>query len=172
MILSNCDVCGKKKSLFIKNKEFSNDQFKMNKIINKCLLTRDKFMPKLHLKQQGFNYSFCGSFTNYCKRIQKFRETGNLKHLYKNELDKACFAHDETYSYSNNLRKISISDQILKDRAYKIAKDRDYNGYQKALGNVVYKFLEKKTGLGISVSEQLAEELHKPVTKKCKKRKV
>ena len=36
MILSNCGVCGKKNSTFIKNKEFSNDQFKMNKIINKC----------------------------------------------------------------------------------------------------------------------------------------
>ena len=59
----------------------------MNKIINKTLLTGDKFMPELHLKQPGFTYSACGAFTKHRKRIQKFRETGNFKHLYRNELD-------------------------------------------------------------------------------------
>ena len=92
MVLSNCAVCGKKKSTFIKNQELPNDQPKMNKIINKLLLTGDKFIPELHLKQPGFIYSVCGLFTKYCERIQKFRETGNLKHLYKNELNEACFA--------------------------------------------------------------------------------
>ena len=61
----------------------------MNKIINKFLLTRDKFMPGLHLKQPGFTYSTCGPFSKHRERIQKFRERGNLKHLYRNELDKA-----------------------------------------------------------------------------------
>ena len=83
MLLSNCTVSGKKKSTFIKNQEVSNDQFKMNKIINKFLLTGDKFMPELHLKQQGSIYSACGPFTENRERIQKFRETGNLKHLYR-----------------------------------------------------------------------------------------
>ena len=50
----------------------------MNKIINKLLLTGDKFMPKFHLKQPGFTYS--GLFTKHREIIQKFRETGNLKH--------------------------------------------------------------------------------------------
>ena len=52
MLLSNCTICGKKKSTFIKIKELNNfnDQFKMNKIISKFLLTGDKFMPELHLK--------------------------------------------------------------------------------------------------------------------------
>ena len=54
----------------------------MNKIINTFLLTRDKFMPKLHLKQRGLTYSACIPFTNYCERIQKFSKTCNLKHLY------------------------------------------------------------------------------------------
>ena len=63
----------------------------MNKIINNFLLTGDKFMPELHLKHPEFTYSDCGPFTKHCERIQKFRETGNLKHLYKNELDKALF---------------------------------------------------------------------------------
>ena len=51
-------------------------------------------MQELHLKQPGFTYSACGPFTKHRERIQKFRETGNLKYLYRNELDKACFAHD------------------------------------------------------------------------------
>ena len=51
-------------------------------------------MPELHLKQPGFTYSAWGPFTKYRERIQKFRETGNLKHLYRKELDKACFVHD------------------------------------------------------------------------------
>ena len=91
-------------------------------------LTGDKFMPELHLRQPGFTYSPCGPFA---KRIQKFREAGNLKHIYKNELDKACFAHDAAYSDSKHLDKRTISDEILKDRAYEIA---IYDGYQRGLG--------------------------------------
>ena len=41
--------------------------------------------------------------------------------MYKNELDKACIAHDVAYSYSKDLAKRTISDKILKDRAYEIA---------------------------------------------------
>ena len=56
----------------------------MNKIINKFLLTGDKFMPELHLKQSKFTYSASGPFTKHRKRIQIFSKTGNLKHLYRN----------------------------------------------------------------------------------------
>ena len=118
----------------------------MNKIINKVLLTGDKFMPELHLKHPGFTYSACGPLIKHCKRIQGFRETGNLKHLYGNELDKACFAHDAAYSYGKDLAKRTISDKILKDRAYEIARNCNYDGYQKALASLVYKFLNKKIG--------------------------
>ena len=45
----------------------------MNKIINKFLLTGEKFIPELHLKQPGFTYSACGPFTKHRERIQKFR---------------------------------------------------------------------------------------------------
>ena len=101
----------------------------MNKIINKFLLTGDKFMLELHLKQPGFPYSACGLFTKYCERIQKFRETGNLKHLYRNEFDRACFAYDAPYSDSKDLAKRTISDMTLKDRAYEIARNHNYDGY-------------------------------------------
>ena len=55
----------------------------MNKIINKFLLTGDKLMVAFHLKQPGFTYSACGPFTKHHERIQEFRETINLKHLYR-----------------------------------------------------------------------------------------
>ena len=73
MLLSNCTICGKNKSTFIKNKELtnSNDYFKTNRIINKFLLTGDKFMPELHLKQPGFTYIACGTFTKHCQEILK-----------------------------------------------------------------------------------------------------
>ena len=68
----------------------------------------------------------------------------------------------------------------MKDRAYEIAWNRGYDEYQRALASMFYKFLDKKTEsgaiatskVGISVTDQLAEELHKPVTKKFKRRKV
>ena len=63
----------------------------MNKIVNKFVLKEDRFMPKLHSKQPGFTYSACGPFNKHHKRIENFRETGNLKRLYRIELDKACF---------------------------------------------------------------------------------
>ena len=103
--------------------------------------------------------------------LQKFLEIGNLKHLYRNELDKACFAHDAAYSDSKDLPKKTISEKILKNRAYEIARNRKYDGHHKALANMVYKFFNKKTRSGVRVNEQLAEELHKSVYKKFKSKK-
>ena len=67
------------------------------------------------------------------------------------------------------MTKRTISDKNLKDRAYKIARNCRYDGYQRALTSMVFKFLIKKTGSRISVNERLANELHKPVIKKSKK---
>ena len=69
----------------------------MNDIINKFLLAEDKFMPKMHLKQPGFTYSACGRLTKNKERIQKFKQNGDSRYIYKNELDKACFQHDMAY---------------------------------------------------------------------------
>ena len=57
---------------------------KMNEIVNNSLLAGDKFMPEMHLKQPGFNYSACGPLTKNKKRIQKFKETGDTSYIYKN----------------------------------------------------------------------------------------
>ena len=87
-------------------------------------------------------------------------------------MDKSRLAHDAAYSYSKDLAKITISDKILKDTAYEIARTRGYEGYQRPLASMVYKLYDKKTRLGISVNKQLAKELHKPVIEKFKRRKV
>ena len=71
-----------------------------------------------------------------------------------------------------DLAKGIISDKILRVRAYEIAKNRNCDGHQRALASMVYMFFDKKTGSGINVNEQLAKELHKPVFKKIKEKKV
>ena len=71
-------------------------------------------MPKLRLRQPEFVYSTCWPFKRR-ERIKRFRETGNLKDLYRNELDKACIAHDAAYPYSKDLAKRTVSDKILKE---------------------------------------------------------
>ena len=64
----------------------------MNEIVNEFLLEGDKFMPKMHLRQPEFTYIACGPFTKKKnkERIQKFKETGDSRCIYQNELDKAC----------------------------------------------------------------------------------
>ena len=60
----------------------------------------------------------------------------------------------------------------MKDRAFEIARNCKYNGYPRALAIMVYKYFDKKAGLGVSVNNKLAEELNKTVMKKLKRRKV
>ena len=147
----------------------------MNEIVNKFLLVGDKFMPEMHLKQPGFTYSACGPFTKNKERIEKFMQTGNTNFIYKNELDKACFQHDIAYGKSKHLIKITQSDNVLKDKAFKIATDPNYDGYQRGLASVVCKFFDKKSKGTRIVNEpnyQLANELHKQIIRKFKKRKV
>ena len=55
----------------------------MNEIVNKFLMTGDKFMPEMHLKQPGFTYSACGPFTKNKERVQKCMQTGNTNYIYK-----------------------------------------------------------------------------------------
>ena len=76
------------------------------------------------------------------------------------------------YSDSKDLAKRIVSDRILKDRVYKIAESLNYDGYQRVLTRFVYTFFDKKTGSGASANEVLAKELHKPVLKIFKRRKI
>ena len=124
----------------------------MNEIVNKFLLAGDKFMPEMHLKQPGFTYSACGPLTKNKERIEKFMQTGNKDFIYKNELDKACFQRVMAYGKSKGLAKRTQSDKVLRDKAFKIAIDLKYGGYQRGLASMVYKFFDKKSsGSGVAV---------------------
>ena len=94
----------------------------MNDIINKFLLVGDKFKPEMHLRQPGFNYSACGPFTKNKKRIQKFKQTGDSRYIYRNELDKAGFQHDMAYGDFKDLKRRTAADNVLRDKAFNIAK--------------------------------------------------
>ena len=80
--------------------------------MNEFLLVGDKFMPEMHLKQRGFTYSACGSFTRNKGRIEKFMQTRNTDFIYKNELDQACFQHDMAYGESKDLTKRTQSNKV------------------------------------------------------------
>ena len=145
-------------------------------VINTFLFVGDRFMPEIHLRQPQFSYSACGPFTKHEQRIQKFKETGDTDYIYMNELDKACFTHDAAYSDSKDLTKRTIADKILKNKAFDIAKDPKYDGYQRGLASMVYKFFDSKvSGSGaklIPENEKLDNELHKPIIRKFEKIKV
>ena len=66
-------------------------------------------MPEMHLRQPGFTYIGCGPFTKNKERIQKFKQTGVSRYIYRNELDKACFQHDMAYEDFKDL----IKEQLL-----------------------------------------------------------
>ena len=156
----------------------------MSEIVNKFLLVGDKFMPGMHLRQPGFTYSACGPFTKNKERIKRFKETGDRSYIFKNELDKACFQHDMAYGDFEDLTKRTAADKVLRDKAFKIASDQKYDGYQRGLVSMVYNFFHKKSqesGRPLSSASQLvnnkeniqlADELHKPIIRKFKKRKV
>ena len=97
-------------------------------------------MPEMHLKQPGFTCKACCSFTKNKERIKKFMLAGDTSFIYKNELDKACFQHDMAYGETKDLVKRSQLNKVLKDKAFEIASDPNY--------------------------DQLANELHKPIIRK------
>ena len=143
----------------------------MNAIVNKFLWAGEKFMPEMHLRQPGFTYSACGPFTKHKQRIQNFMQTGDTNYIYRIELDKACFQHDAANSDSKDLAKRTESDKVLKEKIFEIANNPKYDGYQRRLASMAYKFCDKKlkgTGIknDIRENQQLANELHKPIIRK------
>ena len=145
----------------------------MNNVINTFLLARNKFMPKMHLRQLRFVYSACGPFTRHKERIKEFKRTGDTRYIYRIELDKACFQHDSAYADHKDLINRTEADKVLRDKAYDIASNPKCDGYQRGLASMVYKFLDKKSmGSGIASSSILADELHKSIIRKFNKIKV
>ena len=78
-------------------------------------------------------------------------QTWDTNFIYENELDNACFQHDMAYGKIKDLVKRFQSVKVLKDKALKIASDPKYDGYQRGLASMVYKFFDKKSsGSGIA----------------------
>ena len=79
------------------------------------------------------------------------------------------------YGDFKDLKRRTFSDKVLRDKAFNIAKNPKYDGYQRGLASMVYKCFDKKSkGSGVANNEikqnlQLAEELHKPIIKTLKK---
>ena len=142
----------------------------MNEIVNKFSFADDKFIPEMHLKQPGFTCSTCGPFTKSKERIQKSQEIGDTSYIYKNQLDKACYQYNMTYGDFKDLERRTASDKVLGDKTFNITKNLKYDGYQRGLASIVYKFFDKKSkGSGFKTegkhNEQIAEELHKSIIK-------
>ena len=149
----------------------------------------------MHLRQPRFVYSAYGPFTRHKERIKEFKRTGDTRYIYRNEFDKACFQHDSAYADHKDLINRTEADKVLRDKAYDIASNPKYDGYQRGLASMVYKFFDKKstvepsslerTGSGFKKlknttepralarsSSILADERHKPIIRKFNKRKV
>ena len=133
----------------------------MNEIVKTFLLAGDKFMPEMHLKHPGFTYSTCGLFTKNKKRVQKFKETGDANYIYKNELDKACFQHDMASGDFKDLARRTASDKVLRDKAFNIAKNPNYDGCQRGLASMVDKFFDKKSA---SLTDKSAKGSRRPLS--------
>ena len=163
----------------------------MNNVINKFLLAGNKFMPEMHLRQPQFIYSAFGPFTIHKERIKEFKLTGDTRYIYRNEFDKACFQHDSAYADHKDLINRTEADKVLRDKAYDIASNPEYDGYQRGLASMVYKFFDSKvaspdkkstaessalarkgSGFKKPSSSILTDELHKPSIRKINKRKV
>ena len=126
----------------------------MSEIVNKLLLAGDKFKPEMHLIQPGFTYSACGAFTKNKERVQKFKETGNTSYNYKNELNKAYFQRDMAYGDFKDLKRRMVSNKVLRVKAFNIAKNPKYDGYQRGVASMVYRFFDKKPkGSGVANNE-------------------
>ena len=84
------------------------------------------------------------------------------------------------YGDFKDLKRRIAADNVLRDKAFNIAKNLKYDGYQRWLASMVYNFYDKKTkGSGVTLAnksipqnEQLAAELHKPIIRIFKKREV
>ena len=79
-------------------------------------------MSEMHLGKPGFTYSPCGPFTKNKERIQELEKTGDSRYIYQNELDKACFRRDMAYGDFKDSTKRTVSDKILRDKAFNVAK--------------------------------------------------
>ena len=99
------------------------------------------------------------------RKNTKNKETVDSQYIFQNKLGKASFQDDKPYGYFKDLAGRIPSDKMLRDKAFKIAKNPKYDRYQRALASMFYKFFDKKTS-GSSIknenisNKESAEDLH------------
>ena len=101
-------------------------------------------------------------------------QTRNTEFINKNELDKACFQHDMAYGKSKDFARRTQSDKVLRDRAFEIASNPKYDGYQRGLASMVYTFFDKissESSVDPEPNYQLANELHRQIIQIFKRKK-
>ena len=79
------------------------------------------------------------------------------------------------YGDFKDLARRKASDKVFRDKAFNIAKNPKYEGYQRGFASMVYKYFARKFAGGGIANEpnyQLANKLHEPIVRKFKKRKV
>ena len=108
------------------------------------------------------------------RRNKKFKEKEDSRSIDQNQIDKACFQHYMAYEKFKDINRRTAADKVLRDKAFNIAENPKYDGYQRGLASMVYKFFDKKTFGGtvkneIISNKELAEELHKPIIKILRK---
>ena len=102
-------------------------------------------MPEMHLWDHKVKkYSACDPFTKHEQRINQFMKDGRLSHLYKNQLDKACFQHDGAYARYKDLKNRAQSDIVLKNKAYEIAVNSRLGGFQRGLAAINFLMKDQK----------------------------
>ena len=102
-------------------------------------------------------------------------QTGNTDIIYKYNLDKACFQQNLVYGKYKDLAKRTQSNKVLRDKAFEIADNPKYIGYQRGLASIVYMFFDNKCfGRGVIFisNYHLSNELHKQIIRKLKRQKV
>lgn len=111
-------------------------------------MTGVKVIPELYLRQPRFTYSICGPVTKDCKKIQNFKEIGDLNNIYEKELWKAFFAHNAANLDYEDLDKKTIPDTISKDKAYDVAINHKGSVYQIGLASMhkLHKLFDKNIG--------------------------
>ena len=128
-------------------------------------------MLEMHLRQSWSKYSAFGPFTKNKETIQKFEKTVDSRYIYQNELDKACFQYN--MAYGDFKEQLLIKFWTIKHLI--LIKINKYDGYQKSLASMVYKFFDKKLLAVVfkNISnKEFSEVWHKSVIRKFKKRKV
>ena len=128
-------------------------------------------MLEMHLRQSWSKYSAFGPFTKNKETIQKFEKTVDSRYIYQNELDKACFQYN--MAYGDFKEQLLIKFWTIKHLI--LIKIKKYDGYQKSLASMVYKFFDKKLLAVVfkNISnKEFSEVFHKSVIRKFKKRKV